>query len=398
MKRLSYILFALILISSCSDMPGVISLRRGDTLHRDIHREVVNQTGGFVPDSSTVSPYFEEPKTSPRIYACGVENAGSGTPSFVIFEDGVRIYEYSMNTSAVDADSHFLIGGDMYVISPEGPSTVVYKNGVAEFSIPAREYISSLIRREDGVWTLGIDRGGEGFALRCDGAPVFAKTGGTPGPLYEDDRLLYFDYALTIGGKKLSYLVKDGDDFALSSPYGGELRAVRVVEGEMWFLEDCPGGWLLSCGERKWSYDDRPGFGFRSAEIFGKAGGCSAVINLVASAIGMPAELVCWKNEAWLKGAGSGSYHYYDSEPDVHLTFTRNMEQLAVSGFRDELEERIDNVRFEGVRCAMQYGGQIYLACTPMDGSPPFIWKRGNMRMPLDLKGYLTGIYVDAPD
>ena len=82
----------------------------------------------------------------------------------------------------------------------------------------------------------------------------------------------------------------------------------------------------------------------------------------------------------------------------MHLTLSRDMSQLSVGGYDFEGEERIDSVRFEGVRCAMQYCGQIYLACTPMDGSPPFIWKRGNMRMPLKLKGYLTGIYVAAPD
>ena len=119
---------------------------------------------------------------------------------------------------------------------------------------------------------------------------------------------------------------------------------------------------------------------------------------MVALAFGMPAELVCSEEETWLKGGGSGSYHYYDSVPDVHITFTRNMEQLAVHGYGGAFEERLDSVRFEGSRCAMQYCGQIYLACNPMDGSPPFIWKRGNMRMPLELNGRLTGIYVEAPD
>ena len=401
MKRLSHILIALILAASCSDPPGLISLRRGDSLHRDIHREVIHQAGSFVPDSSSLSSdssFFDEPEIPPRVFACGVEHPESETPLFVVFEDGVRALEYTLNTTAVDADSHFLIGSDMYLVAAEGTSTVLYKNGVKEFSYPAMEYISSLLRREDGLWTLGADRSGDGFALRHDGSPVFVKTSGSPGRLYQDEGHLYFDYSLTVGGKTLRYLVKDGDDFALSAPNGGELRAVLVSEGEMWFLEDSKDGWLLSCGERKYEYSARPGFGFRSAELFGKPGGCAAVINMVALAFGMPAELVCSEEETWLKGGGSGSYHYYDSVPDVHITFTRNMEQLAVHGYGGAFEERLDSVRFEGSRCAMQYCGQIYLACNPMDGSPPFIWKRGNMRMPLELNGRLTGIYVEAPD
>lgn len=401
MKRLSHILIALILAASCSDPPGLISLRRGDSLHRDIHREVIPQAGSFVSDTSGSQcdiSFFGEPEIPPRVYACGVENTESETPLFVVFEDGVRALEYTLNTTAVDADSHFLISSDMYLVAAEGTSTVLYKNGVKEFSYPASEYISSLVKREDGLWTLGANRSGEGFALRRDGSPVFVKTSGSSGRLYQDEGHLYFDYSLTVGGKTLRYLVKDGDDFPLSAPYGGELRAVLVSEGEMWFLEDCPNGWIMSCGERKYEYIARPGFAFRSAELFGKPGGCAAVINMVAQAFGMPAELVCSEEETWLKGGGSGSYHYYDCEPDVHITFTRNMEQLAVGGFGGVLEERLDSVRFEGSRCAMQYGGQIYLACTPMDGSPPFVWKRGNMRMPLELNGRLTGIYVAAPD
>ena len=119
---------------------------------------------------------------------------------------------------------------------------------------------------------------------------------------------------------------------------------------------------------------------------------------MVAKAVGMPAELVCSGEDSWLKGGGSGSYHYYDCEPDVHITFTRDMQQLAVSSFGGADQEMIEGVRFESGRCAMQYEGQIYLACTPMDGSPPFIWKRGNQRMTLDLKGVLSGVYVAAPD
>ncbi|MBO4465860.1 MAG: hypothetical protein J5748_04200 [Bacteroidales bacterium] len=397
MERFARFLFVLIIIGSCSKIPGAISLRRGDTLHRDIHRESDMQTNGFSGQADSI-PLFDEPEVPPHIYACGVEHPESDAPTMVVFKDGVRVFEYTLKVPSTDADAHFLDRGDMYVAVTEGLFTTVYKNGVKEFSFPGREYISALVRREDGVWTLGADRGGDGFALRRDGVQVFAKTSGIPGRLYQDCGSLYFDYSLKMGDKTFRYLVKDGDDFALTSPHGGELRAVSVSHGEMWFLEDDEDGWMLSCGNREYHYPERPGFSFRSAELFGKEDGCSAAINLVAAAVGMPAELVCSEEETWLKGGGSGSYHYFENEPDVHLTLTRDMSQLSVSSFGFKGEERIDSIRFEGARCAMQYCGQIYLACTPIDGSQPFIWKRGNMRMPLDLQGYLTGIYVAAPD
>ena len=401
-----FLILSILLLVACSEKPGAISLRRGDYMHRDVHRELEPATNSFsAPDSLAAEdslieppPVVPEPEVPPHIYACGVENPESAAPVFVVFEDGVRAAEYKLSAQAVDADSHFLIGADMYVVLTQGSETCVYKNGGLAFSFPAREYVSSVIARADGIWTLGVDRGGDGFALRKDGELVFGKSSGTPGRLYEDEEHLYFDYALTVGGKTIRYLVKDGDDFALTAPSGGELLAARVSGGEIWFLESGPDGWLLSCGEEQRQYSGRPGFGFRSAELYGTPDGCVAVVDMVAKAVGMPAELVCSGEETWLKGGGSGSYHYFDCAPDVHITFTRDVEKLDVCGFGGSGEEQIEGVRFEGERCAMQYEGQIYLACTPMDGSAPFIWKRGNRKMTLDLKGRLTGIYVEAPD
>lgn len=365
-------------------------------MDRNIKRELVPVFNEFSAPEADSTAVFEEPDIPPHIYACGVENPES--PVFVVFEDGVRLFEYTLDYPAVDADSHFLIGPDMYITLTEGSETIIYKNGQKEFAFPGREYIKTMIRRGDGLWTLGVSREGDGFSLRRDGEAVFSKAGGTPGRLYQDEEHLYFDYSISVGGKTLRYMVKDDNDFALTAPFGGTLLAATISEGEMWSLETCEDGWLLSCGDKCLQYRSRLGFGFRSAELYGVAGGCSVVINMAALAYGMPAELVCEGEEEWLKGGGSGSYHYYDCEPYVHISFTRDMEQLAICGFGGEGEERIDGVRFESVRCAMQYGGQIYLACNATDGSPPFIWKRGNSRMCLDLKGYLTGIYVAEGD
>ena len=223
-------------------------------MHRDVHREEEPQSNGFsAPDSLAANDtlvVFEEPEIPPRIYACGVENPESDAPVYVVFEDGVRVKEFSLPASA--ADAHFLIGRDMYVTLTEGAETSVYKNGVPAFSYPAREYIKGLIVRPDGLWSLGVDRGGDGFALRKDGGLVFGKTSGIPGRMFEDEGHLYFDYALVIGGKTMRYLVRDGADYALTAPSGGELLAAMVSGGDMWVLESCVDGWLLSCGERKY--------------------------------------------------------------------------------------------------------------------------------------------------
>jgi len=395
------LILASLLLSSCDPTLDVLRLRRGDTLDRDQSRPSEEQENDFTQpedSSSTEDDIFIE-ETKPEIYVCGVENPESEDRKFVIFKDGVRSTEYtlpSISVSATDADAHFLVRDEMYVALTEGDNTNVYKNGILQFSYPAKEYITHLIRRDDGIWTLGVNRSGDGFALRRDGNEVYSKLSGTPGRLYEDDSHIYFDYHVAMGEKTLRYLVKDGDDYALTSSEG-DILAVCVSRNSLWLIINGQDGWIVSCGNEKYVHQRRPGFAFRSAELFSTPDGCAAVISLSALGVNMPAELVCIADKEYFKGGGSGSYHYFDKEPDAHITFTKDMDELVISGYEGSYEERLDSVRFEGKRCAMQYEHQLYLCCTPMDGSSPFIWKRGNQRMNIDLDGYLTGIYVGTP-
>ena len=399
-------------IAGCTDAPQAISLRRGDTMDRDFYgsRDVPEDPGGFaapgdsgaVEDSPAGPPAVFEESAPPVVYACGVENPGAADCALVVFKDGVRSASFpagGLPENAQEADAHFLVGPDLYVAAASAGGTSVYKNGAKVASFAEQEYVTGLIVRSDGVWTLGVKVGGDGFCLRRDGSEVFSKSSGTPGRLYEDSSHLYFDYTLKMSGKTLRYLVKDGDDYALTSPGGGVLLACVVSRDVLWCLEDGEGEWVLSDGDSHYAYPKRPGFGFRSAELYATPEGPpAAVISLLALAAGFPAEIVAIGDEEYLKGGGFGSYHYFGCEPDVHVTLSKDMEHLTVSGFADTALEQIDGVRFEGRRSAMQHEGQLYLCCTPLDGGAPFVWKRGNLRLVHKLEGYLTGIWVEPPD
>ena len=415
MRRFILIIALMTALSGCSDIPQAISLRRGDTMNRDFEgsRDIPEAPGGFAappdsggpgdnPDSLAVPPLVFEESAPPAVYTCGVSHPGSADCALVVFKDGAETASYpaaGLPEIAQEADSHFLVGPDLYVAAVRAGGTDLYKNGSKVVSFAGREYITDLMVRPDGVWTLGLNVEGEGFSLRRDGSVVFSKSSGTPGRLYEDSSHLYFDYTLKMSGKTLRYLVKDGDDFALTSPFGGTLLAAVVSRNVLWCLEEADEGWLLTDGSERYEYHSRPGFGFRTAELYGTPEGPpGVVVSLLALGAGFPAELVAVGGEEYFKGGGFGAYHYFECKPDVHVTLSRDMEYLTVSGFADSALERIEGVRFEGSRSAMQYEGQLYLCCTPLDGSAPFVWKRGNLRLVHKLEGYLTGIWVEPPD
>lgn len=397
-------------LSACSDGTGAIGLRRGDTLDRDVSRPVSEQAGEFlVPNPDTASAVDsagtdsipeEEPLPDPIIYVCGVENADSPEPSFVIVRDGMKWLSYKLKdapASSLEADAHFLTSEGMYVSVDHGSSTEFFKDGKGAFSFPAAEYVRGLVCRRDGIWTLGLDRGGQGFAFRKNGEAVFSKSDGDPVRLYEDSGRLYFSYNLPVGGKTLRYLVVDGDDFSLTAPGGGELLAAAVSGGELWYLETCAEGWMISGPSESRVLEARPGFGLRSGELFPVDGGCAAVLNLEALALSMPAELISIGSESWLKGGGSGSYHYFGEQTDAHITYSRDMSKIVVFYTGGAGEEEIDGVRFGGERCAALYGKRLYLCCNPTDGSPPFVWRTGGARMNINIDGYLTGIWLEDP-
>ena len=410
------LIFALIsAFAGCTDAPQAISLRRGDTMNRNFKgsRDVPEDPGGFAApadsgsrsedaDSLAEPPLVFEESAPPVVYACGVEHPAADDCALVVFKDGVRAASFpagGLPERVQEADAHFLVGPDLYVAAVMAGGTDLYKNGSKVVSFAGREYITDLVVRPDGVWTLGLNVEGDGFSLRRDGVAVFSKSSGSPGRLYEDSSHLYFDYTLKMSGKTLRYLVKDGDDFALTSPGGGTLLASVMSNDVLWYLEETDGGWLLSDGNESYEYLGHPGFAFRTAELYGKPEGPpGVVVSLLALGAGFPAELVAVGEEEYFKGGGFGAYHYFDCEPDVHVTLSRDMEHLTVSGFADSALEKIEGVRFEGRRSAMQYEGQLYLCCSPLDGSPPFVWKRGNLRLVHKFEGYLTGIWLGPPD
>ena len=391
---------------SCSDKMETIGLRRGDSAVRNQHREEPEaQPGEFVPagpegpfagDDSLAAPPLSEGPVPPRIYACGVEHPDAQAPMFVVFRDGVRIRQFCLGQKA-EADSHFLDGPDMYVAASGGQSTVVYRNGERLFSIPSREFVASLLVRPDGIWTLGVSRDEDGFVLRRDGAVFFSKTNGVPGRLYEDEGHLCFEYSLTVGNRSFRYLVMDGSDFALTSPYSSNILSSVLSEGKLWFLESSLRGWRITGESGEYYYPNRLNSELRSADLYGMPGGCAAVLSFDGLMEDV-AELVIIGGESWLKSAGDASYHYFALSPDIHVTYSEEGNTLRVSGFLGEYEETISGARLESGRCAAQYGEQFYMACTSTDGSPPFIWKRGNMKMNLAMDGYLTGISVVGQD
>ena len=95
---------------------------------------------------------------------------GEVSGRIVLYRDSVRILEVPAGPgclACMDADLHHLIDGHLYTESCTSAGTVVSRDGEMLFSYPGRELLCGMLVEGRDVYTLGRDRSGGGFSLRC---------------------------------------------------------------------------------------------------------------------------------------------------------------------------------------------------------------------------------------
>lgn len=117
-----------------------------------------------------------------------------------------------------DHDMHHLIGGHLYTEYCSSDHTIIKCDGKDIVRYQGREYLRGLLIEGEKIYTLGQNRQGEGFSLRCNGNPIVIKNSGTVdggfgfinfdgnGALFKDDGKIAFRY--TSNGK--FYTMEDG--------------------------------------------------------------------------------------------------------------------------------------------------------------------------------------------
>lgn len=374
------------LLCSClnTTLQPAFPIGRGDHLDRD--RELPSET--FPSDSSDAPP--TQPR-DPVMYLCGVEYPDSSAASIVLLKGGRRILSLPLGKGvSSDADSHFLINGTLYTVSTDPWSeTVVCRNGNPIFSFPEREYISDLFSFNGQVWTLGIRRSGEGFALRCEGRKVFERESGWARGLHTDGDGFYFTYADSVASERMFFLVDRTKAIGLSPRYGGTLLAARMIDSELWAIEGGSDWCEIYSGKDHNTIHLQPGVRLVGASLYKDAlSRPLAILNLCDTDMVPRDMIVPYGSGGVLTGANAG---YYYMDPFTRVSMYFNPTRILITRWADHLY--LDNSIFHGSRCVTGFGGKLYIAASRPTKEKPFVWSEGHITE-IPLEGYLTGIEI----
>lgn len=147
----------------------------------------------------------------------------------VLFANSERIAETpagGAETAGPAADMHRCIDGHLYTDFSTPSETIVKRDGKEIFRYPGREMICGFLCEKDGIYTLGQNRSGNGFALRKNGIEIYSSTTGQvigtirnscceSGALYYDEGEMRFSFkkTATLNGKQyVSYHLVSGHD------------------------------------------------------------------------------------------------------------------------------------------------------------------------------------------
>lgn len=103
--------------------------------------------------------------------------------SLVVFADGrpvMKIAVADRYETSSDPDMHRVVNGHLYTDFSTLDETVVKKDGKDIFRYPGREQIVGFCVQDEGVYTLGVSRSGNGFSCRLNGEVLLERDSGYP--------------------------------------------------------------------------------------------------------------------------------------------------------------------------------------------------------------------------
>ena len=391
MKRLLLFTFFAALFFSCERATGtsnLISISRGDGTSR--------------PDKEDNLPQEELPDLpeGKSLYVCGVDYSKDGTTELVLFKDGVRLqaYECSNNTLISDeADSHFLINGDLYTSFTYNGKTSLSKNGELLFQINGKEYIRSILILDDILLSASVFTTSNGFPIRKNGNTVFSKQDGALKTFYIDENNICFEYLTEWEGKKQIFLVKNTIESALKAHLGTDLLCARFHQGKIWYLEYASPYYIIHSGSQVYKIPQTYGFEYTDSELQPLENGtCAAVIHLKSNYSPMTVDYICKTDTSWIEGAGTLCHYYMSQYPERKVCLNKDRTSLVITG-SDKHSISIENAYIATERCGTQENGKLFLGLTLKDENQhPIIWSEGNST-PYNIKGTITGICFTPP-
>lgn len=418
MKQLFQILLV-ILLAGCEllDSGNFIGQKRSDVLRDGSRKEPVLPS---IP---------EQPSGDTLIYLAGVEfpkdydwlrDTANGSVSFnlVLFVNGKKTISVPSGEEAYlspDPDMHFLLSGHLYTVFAVSGHTIVKCDGAELFRYEGEEVIKGFILKEDGIYTLGQKKKGEGFSYRKNGVELFSSASGyvlgdmceqgrEHGALFHNGEAVCFIYYLPVVGASSGYrswfIVEDGVKREVKPVRTlAEIFDVGMIDGKICMVGSIGKDGvlpvlivgqkivaLLTAGSEVMKNGRLI---FSDKKIFVKG-----VLEALYPSFHTTALWNSQGDRETLSEPGAKAVDFYFEDSDYAYTIAEGpyfLSGICHKGNKSPLPER---VVMASNRCGLVKGGKFYAALTPLQyGKSPFLWAEGK-ETPLDFNGYLTAIHV----
>lgn len=331
---------------------------------------------------------------------------GSVKCSLVVYSDGVPVMKVPVGDAyevSSDPDMHRIVSGHLVTDYATASETVIKMDGVEQFRYPAREIMAGVLVRDEGVYTLGHSRNGEGFSLRLNGETVLERSSGyVLGTLYEDMGSLCFAFAEKvisadeeieryyhfIDGKVTQVGLRDDvrkiwDAMSLNgkmhilASLTGIKAPVIICEEEIQALSVASSATMLSCRlfsigdgcavEGIFSYEGR--YQYNAVWINGAIRVVFEVGELISSLTSSENGVCCLVNPTGASGRG--------------MIFRNGNEFDMPAGYASM-----------GVCNAAMVNGILHAGLSSFDKKKPILWKDGAIDT-LDVHGFISGLSVE---
>ena len=315
----------------------------------------------------------------------------------VLYRDGEKVV--STPADGLVPDECRIVAGRLFSVLRSGGRTDILCDGEPLFTFDGEESIDGLLYDGESVLTLGRRLSGGGLYLRRDGEVLFsAGRGVSVGPADGDGALrlddgesvfFYGEPLVSAGGDNaLYYIVRDGEAMQMGLPEGvsmvfdavssgGDIYVVAMVSGSAALLHEGSGSRLAGITSEMRVSGLR--LISRDSQLF-VTGLMSTSSGRVHRAVWDSSGRLVFRMETkgtnWTYPGAGGNYYVERRGEDVFCLWGQSV-----------LFSRLG--RFWSSRCAVYYGGNMYVAIAEPDGRTSSVFRSDGTEI-LTVKGVVT--------
>ena len=313
-----------------------------------------------------------------------------------LYRDGEKMFTAPADGLVPDECS--VVAGRLFSVLRSSGRTLVLRDGEPLFGYDGEESVEGLLYDGESVLTLGRRLSGGGLCFRRDGEVLFYAGKGLPVGPADGDGVLRFDDGdsvffygepvVSVGESRyLYYMVQDGEATQLGLPdgvsmvfdaacSGGDVYVVATVSGSPVIFHEGRSDRLLgvtgkirASGLRLFFRDSKP-------YVTGMVNMSGVNYRMVWDSSGRPVFRINAPEVSWIYPSDSGYYFVERRGEDVRCLYGQNV-MFSILG------------RFWSSRCAVAYGGDMYVAVVAPEGGTSSVCRSDGTEV-LKVNGVIT--------